>query len=415
VVSERGRRAGRGVAVLLAIAVAAAPGRAQDRPAPVIDVRTRETSYLGPGREFPPPTDLRDVRLAWFGPSDPSHPEWGEGWRGALLAIEEANAAGGYQGLPFRLLSAWSESPWGSGVSDLAKLVYDEGVWAILGGVDGTTTHLAEQVVVKARLPLVSPGGTDPGVNFTSVPWMFTLLATDDRIAPILADALLADPAEQTWAVVTTADRDARVTWRALRTALAARGARAPAIHHAIPPAVPVDPGVAADVVRTGVGRVLVLAGARDSARIVRALRSAGFTGRVVAGAPAGRRVFQAEAGPAAEGVLFPLVFDVDCADAAAFKRAYEARWGASPDYLAAHAYDAARLVIEALRRAGPNRALVRDALVALAPWTGAAGAVKWDRTGRAERRPFLGAWRGVHPRVALPDQRLRTRGLGER
>jgi ABC-type branched-subunit amino acid transport system substrate-binding protein len=279
-------------------------------------------------------------------------------------------------------------------VADLAKLVYRDGVWAVVGGVDGTTTHLAEQIVVKGRLPLVSPGGTDPSVNFTSVPWMFTLLPTDDRLAPILADAVVDGAGQAGWAVVTTSDRDTRIAWRAVRAVLAAQRLCAPAQQLVVSVASPDYGGAAADVARTGARAVLVLAGARDAARIVRALRAAGFSGTIVGGAPVGRRVFGEEAGPAAEGVVFPRLFDPEAPEAAAFSRAYATRWGGSPDYLAAHAYDAVRLVADAVRRAGPNRALIRDALVALAPWPGTAGTVSWDPTGRCTRPAGLGVWR---------------------
>jgi ABC-type branched-subunit amino acid transport system substrate-binding protein len=364
--------------------------------------------YVGPGRELAPPADLGEVRLAWFGPPEEANAEWGDAWRGALVAVEEANAGGGYRGLPFRLVAAWSESPWGSGVADLAKLVFGGGVWAVVGGVDGTTTHLAEQIVVKGRLPLVSPGGTDPSVNFTAVPWMFTLLPTDDRLAPILADAVLGGAGGGAWAVVTTSDRDTRVAWRAVRAVLAARRLSAPAQDLVVPAAGSHYEEAAADVVRSGARAVLVLAGARDAARIVRALRVAGLEGTVVGGAPVGRRIFAEEAGAAAEGVLFPLLFDPEAPEAAAFSRAFSERWGGDPDYLAAHAHDAVHLVVDAVRRAGPNRAKIRDALVSLAPWRGAAGTVSWDLTGRCVRTPALGTWRGSRP---LP--RRRSSALG--
>ena len=96
----------------------------------------------------------------------------------------------------------------------------------------------------------------------------------------------------------------------------------------------------------------------------------------------------------AAEGVLFPLLFDPGSPGAAAFARAYEARWGSPPDFLAAHAHDGMRLLIDAVRRAGPNRALIRDALSALAPWSGVTGTVSWDATGRNKTPVALGVWR---------------------
>jgi ABC-type branched-subunit amino acid transport system substrate-binding protein len=105
---------------------------------------------------------------------------------------------------------------------------------------------------------------------------------------------------------------------------------------------------------------------------------------------------FRERAGSAAEGAVFPLLFDAESAEAREFVRGYEEYWGAPPEFLAAHAWDGARLLIAAVRRTGLNRALARDALVALAPWPGATGLVTWDATGRNERAVTIGAWRGA-------------------
>ncbi len=363
----------------------------EGRAAPILDLRTRPTQYLGPDREQAVPAGLRDLQIAFFGPADPNHPTWGDAWRGAHMAVEEANLDG--QGpLPFRLTSAWSENPWGSGVSDLAKLAFGQHTWAVLGGVNGETTHLAEQIAVKARLSVVSPGGTDPSVNYTNVPWMFTLLPTDDRIAPLLAQALGEQPP---WAAVTTTDRDAAAAWRALRRVLAGERAPAPLQQVALPSHAPDYRKALEDVARSEARAVLVLAGPEDSAAIVAALRTQHFAGRIVGGPAFGRRVFRDRAGSAADDAVFPLLFEAESAQAREFVRSYERRWGAPPDYLAAHAYDGARLLIAAVRRAGPNRALIRDALVALSRWPGVSGPVTWDLTGRSLQPVSMGTWQG--------------------
>ncbi len=97
-------------------------------------------------------------------------------WNAACLAVEQANRAGGYNGLPFRLVAGWSDNPWGSGVTEVARMAYVHKVWAIIGGIDGPSTHLAEQVVAKARLTLLSSASTDKTVNLANVPWMFSCL-----------------------------------------------------------------------------------------------------------------------------------------------------------------------------------------------------------------------------------------------
>ena len=131
------------------------------QPRPFFNARTHTAEYAGPGREVRPPDDVAEVKIGWFGPADPDHPTAGLMWQAATLAVEEANQSGGYNGLPFRLVSSWSENPWSSGVAGVTRLVYDSKVWAITGAPDGPSAHLVEQIVAKARRPvdiLLRPG-----------------------------------------------------------------------------------------------------------------------------------------------------------------------------------------------------------------------------------------------------------------
>jgi branched-chain amino acid transport system substrate-binding protein len=113
-----------------------------------------------------------------------------------------------------------------------------------------------------------------------------------------------------------------------------------------------------------------------------------------VGGASASRAAFRRAAGAAAEGVLAPILVEPG-PEGGAFARCYGERWAAPPDEAAAHGYDAVRLVVAAVRRAGLNRPLVRDAVRALAPWSGVSGTVRWDALGRNQRDVRIGAWTG--------------------
>ncbi len=165
-----------------------APALCQEKP--YFDPNHRPRTFEGPGLDDPEPADVREVLIGYFGPADPAHPVGGMLWQGAALAIEEANAGGGYRGRPFRLAPVWDENPWTGGAARLVRLVYVEKVWAIIGGIDGATTHLAEQVVAKALLPLVNPAGTDRGIHGANVPWIFSCVPPDQELAPPLARAL---------------------------------------------------------------------------------------------------------------------------------------------------------------------------------------------------------------------------------
>ncbi len=387
---QASRLPGGGAAVILSVLLSALTAVAQPQ-VPYLDAREHQTEYLGPGREAPA-ADVAELRVAYFGPGDADHPEWGDAWRGAVLALEEVNAAGGVNGTPLRLLPAWAENPWNAGVTALTRLVYGENVLAIVGGVDGVTTHLAEQVVVKARLPLLSPGNTDSSVNLTNVPWVLTCLPTDDAQAEVVGEALLEVVREGSYASVAGTDHDSRAAHAAFRTFLAGRG-RSPVLRLDVEPGVPQVATLASRLAAAEPRAVLLLAPSRDAARVARALRDAGFTGTIFGGATLARRVFAAEAGPAAEGVVVPLLYEPG-PTWDRFAARFEQRFGVALDYLAGQTYDAVCLLAAAACRSGQNRALLLDALRALSPWSGVTGGHVWDRTGRNPRALRLGVVR---------------------
>ncbi len=360
---------------------------------PFFRTRSVTATYAGPGRCDPDPTDLTEVRIGWFAPSDPADPRGGPLWCAATLAVEEANAAGGYKGVPFCLVPRWSENPWGTGVSQLTRLVYREKVWALIGSADGGSTHLAEQVVAKARLALVSPVSTDKTVNLANVPWVFSLAPGDHVQAPVLAPALLAVAGERPFVVLSATGHDARMLTAELLLALRRRQAT-PALHLTFTPGVAAPGALALQMERTaaaGPAAIVVIAGAADSARVVRSLHTRGLEVPVFGSATMGRALFIEEAGEAGQGVVFPLLFDPEGnGRARQFARRFEQRSGCAPDYAAAHAYDATRLLIAAIRQGGLNRVRIRDALQAASPWQGVTGTIRWDPTGQNLRRVSL-------------------------
>jgi branched-chain amino acid transport system substrate-binding protein len=306
--------------------------------APYKDARKSPPEYEGPGKEEPSPSGLTEVRIGLFGPSDPAHSEGHTIWLGASRAIEEANRGGGYHGLPFRLVSRWSDNPWRAGAAHVVQLAYEDQVWAIVGGIDGATTHLAEQVVVKARLALISPVSTDRSVNLAGVPWMFSCMPEDDLLAGALVRALAG---HKNLTVISATDHDSRAFTGELKKAMASRGLT-PTYHFEF------DPGKGAEQAAArakSAAAVVLVAGPSDSAHFLRALRTSGFSGRVYAGPWVGR-LGSLEA---AEGVIFPFPLE----------RVPEG----FPDYAAVYAYEATNLVIAAIRKARLNRVRIYEAI----------------------------------------------------
>ncbi|MFH1268285.1 MAG: ABC transporter substrate-binding protein [Planctomycetota bacterium] len=363
--------------------------------------REHQTEYSGPGREEPEPTDIAEVRIGYFGPGDPSHSEGGDLWLAAEMAVEEANRRGGYQGKPFRLVPGWSENPWGTGVRQVVRMAYTEKVWAIVGGIDGPSTHLAEQVAVKARLALLSPASTDKTVNLTNVPWMFSLAPGDHLQAPVMAAAIQERLGREPFVLVSAEDHDSHLFAVELGRCFAAREMMPS--HHFKCSRTAEDLGeLIARVVRSKPHAVVLIAGPDPSARLVTGLRTSGFTGLLFGGPAMGRQRFRQLAGGAAEGVLFPLLYrsptpSTEFSKFAKFAETFQERSGRPPDYAAAHTYDAVALLVAAIRKSGLNRARIRDAVAALSPFPGVTGPVEWDPSGSNTRAVSLGTIRDGH------------------
>jgi ABC-type branched-subunit amino acid transport system substrate-binding protein len=389
--------------ISLLVAAGATAAGPHDAKRPYFEARDLPMEYAGPGRDDALPEDLDEIRLGWFGPDDPDHPAGGDLWLAASLAIEEANAAGGYRGAPYRLLAGWSESPWGTGAADLARMIYTEGVWGILGSIDGASTHLAEQLAAKARLVLINSAATDATINLANVAWMFSFPPADDRQAALLARTLTESPASSDGdrlTLVSATDHDSRAATAELNKALARNGG-APLYHFEIGPGEALLDRLFERVAASRPATIVVVASPPDTARLVTGLRRA-IPGARLAGGPAmGRRIFLEQAGAAAEGALFPLLCE-PAALSGRFARAYLSRFGRHPDCAALQTYDATRLLIAAIERAGPNRALIRDAIEALSPWNGVSGEVRWNRFGQNEGTVRIATIENGRP-VAIP------------
>lgn len=356
------------------------------------NLRTHQTEYVGPGRLISPPADVKEVLIGYFGPNEPSDPRGGDMWNAACLAIEQANRAGGYKGKPFRLVPGWSDNPWGSGVTEVTRMAYVHKVWAIIGGIDGASTHLAEQVVAKARLTLINPVSTDKTVNLANVPWMFSCLPADHLQAPVLARAIASEVGDKSFLLVSAVDHDSHLFTVELAKAFA-RHKLTPSYHYEFKPGQKNIERLTEKIIHTETHALVVIASDTQSAEIISAVRKKCFKGKIFGGPSLGRSSFLQLAGNAAEGAVFPLLY-THGKESSSFEKEFSARFGKKPDYLAAHTFDAINLLIAAIRKTGLNRARIRDAVSELSPFKGVTGTIKWDPLGANNRPVLLGTVR---------------------
>ncbi len=355
---------------------------------PYFTLREQQPGYADLYTEESDPNNLTEIRIGYFGPTDPNHPAV-QMWQAAVMAVEQANHTGGYKRIPFRLLPVWSENPWGAGVSRLFRLVYEKQLWVIVGGIDGPSTHLAEQVVAKARLPLVSPACSDKTVNLANVPWMFSCLPGDHLSAPPLAAALAERGSHKTVVLVSAIDHDSHRFTLELQKHLTEWNIF-PQHHFEFDSTVVNVDTLVQRILRIDPQVLIVIADAATSARILAAIPEHDRRILIFGGPTLGQTTFLKEADVNAEGVMFP-VYYLPGQTAPSFDTAFQARWQTSPDYRAAYTYDAVNLLIHAIRKAGLNRVRIDKRLRDLSGYRGVTGSIRWDPLGSNTKPVSLG------------------------
>jgi branched-chain amino acid transport system substrate-binding protein len=84
---------------------------------------------------------------------------------GTLLAIEEANAAGGVLGKQLELLTEDDQTKAGEPANAVNKLISKDGVVAILGEVASSRSLEAAPICQQNKIPMISPASTNPSVT----------------------------------------------------------------------------------------------------------------------------------------------------------------------------------------------------------------------------------------------------------
>ncbi len=348
-----------------------------------------QIEYAGAGRAKPEPEQLDTVKVGFIGPILPtvsiatggkSHEE-ALGipmLQGSRLAIEEWNARGGYlkRRLPFDLVVSNDNGLWGSSGNEIIKQAYRDGVWGMLGTIDGANSHIAIRVALKAEVLMINSGDTDPTFIETNIPWVARVIGDDRQQAYLLTDYWYRKLGLRRVAIIRSSNRYGRFGVREIRDA-------ARRLKHPVPIEMAYKVGqkdfrLEVERVRNVNPDAVVHWGdAVEGAMILNTMREMGMKQPFFGCDRTVSQEFLKIAGRNAEGVVAAFPWNPERQDPKLerFRKAYRARFGQEAETYAAHAYDGMNLMLWAINVAGLNRAKIRD-LIAYLPhaWPGVTG-----------------------------------------
>lgn len=354
---------------------------------PVPTVLDTPVDFSGSRGATTDPAQLDEIRIGLFAPTENDHPVGAPMYRAAQLAIEQINANGGFRGVPLRIMARWDNDPWRGGSKQMIKLVYEDSVWAVIGSVDGTTTHIAEQVITKAWVPLLSPVSADPTLTYIRIPWMFRLPPDDHAQAETIVSDGLQVMSLNKVGLITSTDHDGRVFAEEMLDQMQA-GRVPPVFHFEVSLASnDIDEIARRALSFSPEGIVLRLPSPMTLALLDRLRRDVSLS-VFLPWIPGLRQ--QDLKGSYNGRILCVQPFSPSDPGHSRFAAEYRNRYGVNATPGAAYTYDAVRLIAQSLGESGLNRAKLRDAIAATAGYTGVTGAVRWDNAGGNEVQPVL-------------------------
>jgi branched-chain amino acid transport system substrate-binding protein len=297
--------------------------------------------------------------------------------RGVELAIQHVNAAGGVRGRPLQAVFRDDDGDGATAARIAAEFVADPRIAAVVGHVN-SGAMVAAAKVYDGALPAVATTATAPELTGISR-WTFRVITSDSATGVALA-RFAAGLGRRRAAILYENDAYGRGLADAFRRAFAGE----------VVSIDPIDAG-AADfepyvtwyrqhgpdvlfVAGTEVSGLALLREARRQGLSVDFLGGDGWTG--VTGDTA-----------ASEGVYIAAPFTPadPRLEVQRFVEAFRARFGVEPDGNAALAYDATRLIAQAIDHAGVDREAIRGQLASLAARNGhpgVTGTIKFDASG---------------------------------
>jgi len=352
--------------------------------------------YRGYGRHIPEPDlkNLKSIKIGFLGPIEDtvsvatggaSH-EKALGQKmleGSQLAIEQANARGGYRGtgIPYELCVHNDNGLWGASGNEIITLAYKKKVWGILGTIDGANSHIAIRVALKCELPMINSGDTDPTFVETNIPWAFRCISDDRRMCYLLADYVYKKLNLTRVAALRANNRYGRMSIDEFRDASTRLGHPfVTELNYSVG-----DTDFASQlerIERLKPDAVMTYGDGRESALILKQMREMGMDCWFVGSDRMVSEEFIDLAGKEnLTKVIAGYPYDPTSQDSKhlTFVKDFTERFKGQPETYAAHAFDGMQMFVQAIEKAGLNRALIRDELAKMETYHGVTGHKVFD------------------------------------
>lgn len=308
--------------------------------------------------------------------------------KGIQLAFDELTPEG--ETSRWRLTVADSESNADKSKQSVQQL-FETGATAVIGGV--VTDEALQSVPVAERFDrvLLSPSASSPALTGISKQF-YRVFISDSREGTIMAQFAVKDLEIADIVILATETTYATGIREVFQTNFERLGGEVVELIE-VPKTASDFSGLVGRVITLDPSAVYLACYGEDIATMITSLRQRGFGGHILTTSAFASPAMIERVGSAAENVLLTQT-DYDPESEAphiqAFVEAFRQRHGLTPDLYAAHGYDALKVLVAAIDKAGGEPTEVWSGLRALREFPGVTGALQFNERGDVQKFPRI-------------------------
>lgn len=312
--------------------------------------------------------------------------------KGTRLAVDEVNAAGGVLGRPIKLITEDNQSKPGESAAAAKKLLGGDKVVALLGEIASSASLEMAPVAQAARVPMISPGSTNPRVTQCG-DHIFRICFIDPFQGKVMSKFALGHLKAKRVAILRDESSDYSQGLSAcFKEHFLANGGEVVAERSY--KAKDVDFRGQLTALRAAKPDAIFVPGYYGEVGLIaRQARRLGIKQPMFGGDGWDAPALFALAGKELEGCYISNHYSAEDASPAVrhFATAYRARYGESPDAMAALGYDSVKVLADAIRRAGTTEAVkLREAIATTKDLPCVTGAVTIDAERNATKSAVI-------------------------
>lgn len=305
----------------------------------------------------------------------------------AELAVKQANEKSGIKESPLQLVVRSMEGPWGTGSKQAVTMIFEDNVVAILGSHDGRNAHLVEQVSAKSRVVFLSAWSGDPTLSQAFVPWFFNCVPNDLQQADALIEEIYNRRKLKNIVVVSDKSYDSQSALNSFLNKVTMEG-KADPIQFIYDSAVTDINDLIEKIISQSTDCVVMFVQPPASVKIIKQIRlkhpELSLFGSLEL---LDENRMQSMDLKDYEKVAFVSPVNLSDSIGISFRKEYMKIYGNKPGTVAAYAFDAMNILIEAIRKAGTEREKLQKYITNI-KYEGVTGTIQFDDKGNRKGTP---------------------------